>query len=116
MSLYETPIARKPRRHRIDKGLVLRFLCHANFTNVLQTSWRSLQALREVLKLCKQRWSGFYQVWTRGPSSVDVEESRKALEEGIKGEDFYYSVNAQMERIGHMLQRQLELKKPQRGQ
>jgi hypothetical protein len=36
------PIARKPRRHRVDEGLVVRFLCHANFTHVLQTLWRGL--------------------------------------------------------------------------
>jgi hypothetical protein len=36
------PIARKPRRHRIDEGLVLRFLCHANSTDVLETLWRGL--------------------------------------------------------------------------
>jgi hypothetical protein len=37
------PIARKSRRYRIDESLVLRFLCHANSTHVLQTLWRGLR-------------------------------------------------------------------------
>jgi hypothetical protein len=36
------PIARKPRRHRVEESLVGRFLCHANSTHVLQTLWRGL--------------------------------------------------------------------------
>jgi hypothetical protein len=36
------PIARKPRRHRVDEALVVRFLCHADSTHVLQTLWRGL--------------------------------------------------------------------------
>jgi hypothetical protein len=80
------------------------------------------QALRQVLGLCKGHWSRFYRVWTGGPSSVDIEESRKNLKQGITGElgitgeRSYNSVNVQLERIGHMMQRQLELEKPQRGQ
>ena len=31
------PIAREPRRHRVDEGLVVRFLCYTNSTHVLQT-------------------------------------------------------------------------------
>ncbi len=40
------PIARKSRRHRVDEGLVVRFLCHANSTHVLQTLWRGLHKRR----------------------------------------------------------------------
>jgi hypothetical protein len=38
------PIARKPRKHRVDEDLVVRFLCHADSTHVLQTLWRGLRS------------------------------------------------------------------------
>src|SRR5215203_368378 len=36
------PLARKPHRYKVDEGLDVRFLCHANSTHVLQTLWRGL--------------------------------------------------------------------------
>jgi hypothetical protein len=36
------PIARKPPRYRVNEGLDIRFLCHANSAHVLQTLWRGL--------------------------------------------------------------------------
>ncbi len=36
------PIARKPRRYRVDEGLDVRFLRHANSAHVSQTLWRGL--------------------------------------------------------------------------
>src|SRR5215204_255211 len=49
------PLARKPHRYKVDEGLDVRFLCHANSTHVLQTLWRGLQrvhkySLRRLLK------------------------------------------------------------------
>src|SRR5215207_9654441 len=38
------PLARKPHRYKVDEGLDVRFLCHANSTHVLQTLWRGLAA------------------------------------------------------------------------
>jgi len=49
------PIARKPRRHRVDEGLVVRFLCHADSTHVLQTLWRGLFACMELCEVCSGR-------------------------------------------------------------
>src|SRR5215218_7465781 len=42
-------LARKPHSYKVDEGLVVRFLCHANSTHVLQTLWRGLRP-RVVLK------------------------------------------------------------------
>src|SRR5215218_4074877 len=36
------PLARKPHRYKVDEGLDVRFLCHANSTHVLQTLWQGL--------------------------------------------------------------------------
>src|SRR5215210_101987 len=36
------PLARKPHRYKVDEGLDVRFLCHANSAHVLQTLWRGL--------------------------------------------------------------------------
>jgi len=39
------PIARKPHRYRVDEGLDVRFLRHANSAHVSQTLWRGLDGL-----------------------------------------------------------------------
>src|SRR3712207_5454722 len=35
-------ITRKPHRYQPDEDLIARFICHANSTHVLQSSWRGL--------------------------------------------------------------------------
>src|SRR5215204_2260805 len=42
------PLARKPHRYKVDEGLDVRFLCHANSTHVLQTLWRGLHKKMDV--------------------------------------------------------------------
>src|SRR5215213_9982809 len=42
-------LARKPHRYKVDEGLDVRFLCHANSTHVLQTLWRGLDSLSRIL-------------------------------------------------------------------
>src|SRR5215216_2761223 len=41
-------LARKPHRYKVDEGLDVRFLCHANSTHVLQTLWRGLLPMLQV--------------------------------------------------------------------
>src|SRR5215203_2277524 len=45
------PLARKPHRYKVDEGLDVRFLCHANSTHVLQTLWRGLPLERSSSEL-----------------------------------------------------------------
>src|SRR5215207_10177323 len=47
------PLARKPHRYKVDEGLDVRFLCHANSTHVLQTLWRGLSGKGK--KLVRQK-------------------------------------------------------------
>ena len=80
------PIARKPPRHRVDEGLVVQFLCHANRTHVLQTLWRGLvgstgRCNTVGFRCCPDRRCGRGEV---GPSGGLSEARKKELWEKWK--------------------------------